>query len=78
MADEGKAETLWAWVEQEENGNVGQILVATNAGFTITLTHRRREYVEKLRAAAEAHARASGHKVWLREYRIVADHEEIT
>lgn len=77
MTDVTEGETLWAWVERDEAG-VGVIYAFIPAlGGGGTLVHRRRDIIDKLRPIAQAHGKASGHDVWLREYRMVKEHEKL-
>lgn len=78
MADVKEGETIWAWVERDREGGVGIIYAYLPAlGGGGTLIHRRREIVEMMRPVAQGHADATGNQVWLREYRMVADHDKL-
>ncbi len=83
-ANDGK--TLWAWMIESEEGPC-QIISSTvtaemlsdlfktpNLGPGLVLTFRSRTIANLVRPIAEAHGAALGQRVFLREFRMVADH----
>lgn len=78
MTDAPDDTRLWAWMELGPDGRPGIVAVmAPNLGVMMALVGRSRHVVEtSMRQLAQAHAKASGNKVWLREYQLVANHED--
>jgi peptide subunit release factor 1 (eRF1) len=76
VTDETRMESLWVWVA--DNGTDGIGAVAANLpgfGWTV-LQNRKREVAEKMQPTAQSLARFTGRKIWLREFRMVADHHK--
>lgn len=68
--------SYWAWMTYARDGHVSMV-GAMIEGHHTPLCHGKREFVERiLRPLAKSHARASGQKVWLREFTGVIDHGE--
>jgi hypothetical protein len=68
------AETLWAWVVEEDDGSIGTIAVYNiTLGGWMNLITRSEEAARKMTSFAIAHGEASGRKVWLRKYQLVQE-----
>lgn len=68
---------LWAWVEMGSDGRPSIVAASIpGVGTVAPLIMHDREIIEALRPIAQARAKASGKKVWLREYALVANHDD--
>lgn len=67
---------LWEWVVQEPDGSVGRVPAHIPTIGMAALSARSRYYAEKLRPLAKDYAMRTGKRVWLREFRMFADHED--
>jgi hypothetical protein len=79
MAPSDKSgEELWSWVEQLPDGSVGQVAVMIPffGNALCNLTYRSRDIAVKMQPYAQLYAKRSGNRVWLRQFRMVADHED--
>lgn len=75
--DVSRAETLWAWLEEDPSKGLG--VIATTIpflGISLSLVARSRSTAEGFRNLAAEYAKVSGHRVILREYRYRGDHSE--
>ena len=71
-------EHLFAWVTEEPGGSVSLVGAwIPEAGGNLPLIGRSRDAIMKLRPVALHHGRASGQRVWMREYIKTKDHEDL-
>jgi hypothetical protein len=71
------ANTLWAWITEYPDGSTGMVgAFIPEVGHT-PLVSRSEEHIRKMRPIAEAHARDTSQRVWLRRWDNFTDVEEI-
>lgn len=71
--------SLFVWMTEDRTGRVQQVGgLIPDTGENFTLSHTDRDAAVRLmRPLALAHHRATGQRVWLREFRMVADSEDL-
>jgi len=68
---------LFAWVTEEPNGAVSLVGAYTPELGHLPMIGRSIDHLMKLQHFAELHAKATGQRVWLREYMMVDNSEDL-
>jgi hypothetical protein len=72
MADE-----LWVWVTEYPDKSVGTVGGIVPGMGMMPLMGRSEPHVRRLEYIANSHAIATGQRVWLRKYAVVADYPDM-
>jgi len=78
MSTVNLGERLFAWVTEEPNGNVSVVgAYVPQLGGHLPMIGRSLDHIMALQEFARAHKQNTGQRVWLREYKMVDNTEDL-